>query len=273
MSSRQTRVNTPSDTEPKFTIVSFGQGDLVNGLLFPSLQYATQAGSPPIHVVGVNVRQQRLARALGLGYLLVERLNGQHWADVIKTVKETVEAYDQIGLAKLAKIMKSKGAQWGTASLTVNAYYLKNGALDENADDIKHDLQHPDEPMTMYGQFFYALGMRFEAGIDLPFTLYLLENGLPAEPQKLFLKYAEISGFPYMEQYQKLVDVLPAMVDRIAPKLTAETLDQLREHFDWAGHVVVVERFPGLLVVKKGRFDPPPWGNQIKVVDDLFHLQ
>lgn len=259
-------MSTPTHGSEK-VLLHFGPGNVAGAILFPRLQRANRAGLPPIKTTGVRIRKSNKNSGITGRYCLIEQHNGEMVVTLIESVVDCIDTY--IDPQPLAVLMSDPTVTWATASLTAAAYHIVNGKLDLSAESVRHDIENPDQPVTIYGNWFYGLRRRFEQGVEEPFTLWLIENGMVDAPDELFKQYALAAGFPHMEKLDRLVDVMPAMVDRVAPNVTPALHAELSQRLSWPGPFVITEGFDGLLILKKGRFAAPPWGEHIDLVDDL----
>jgi fructuronate reductase len=110
-----------------------------------------------------------------------------------------------------------------TISVSEKGYHRRasDGALDEDEPAIRHDLAHPDRPLTVPGIIVAALRARRDAGVP-PFTVLCCDN-LPengASTRRIVLSFAEMLS-PEVARYIADAVAFPnSMVDRIVPATT-----------------------------------------------------
>jgi mannitol 2-dehydrogenase len=126
-------------------------------------------------------------------YTLVERSPESDRARVIGTITKYLFAPDD----RQAVINAMVDPKCRIVSLTITEagyYYIEGtGELVANHPTIQHDVQHPDEPIGVFGFLTAALSQRLQAGFE-PFTVLscdnLQENGKIA--QKMLIAFAQL---------------------------------------------------------------------------------
>ena len=97
------------------------------------------------------------------------------------------------------------------------------GQLDPNHPEIRHDLAHPDTPVSAPGLIVRALELRHAAGIS-PFTVLSCDN-LPANGEttaRIITSYAALQGGALANHIASNVAFPSTMVDRIVPATTED---------------------------------------------------
>lgn len=117
--------------------------------------------------------------------------------------------------------------------LTEGGYFLSNGSFDPAIPDIKHDIENPDEPKTIFGVLVKALKERKNNGIE-PFTVMSCDN-LPHNGdvvKSVVVGLAALMDTSLAEWIEDSVAFPNSMVDRITPATSENELTYLRENFD-----------------------------------------
>jgi fructuronate reductase len=110
-----------------------------------------------------------------------------------------------------------------TISVSEKGYHRRasDGALDEDDLAIRHDLTHPERPLTVPGIVVASLRARRNAGLP-PFTVLccdnLPENGVST--RRVVLRFAEMLSPDLARYIADAVSFPNSMVDRIVPATT-----------------------------------------------------
>lgn len=110
-----------------------------------------------------------------------------------------------------------------TISVSEKGYHRRasDGALDEDDLAIRHDLAHPERPLTVPGIVVASLKARRNAGLP-PFTVLccdnLAENGVST--RRVVLRFAEMLSPDLARYIADAVSFPNSMVDRIVPATT-----------------------------------------------------
>lgn len=128
-------------------------------------------------------------------------------------------------------------------TITEGGYCIddSNGQFMAHLPQIRHDLDHPDQPTTVFGFLCAALARRHAAGTPA-FTLMSCDN-LPhngAVTRKALLAFAALRDAELHDWIERNVTFPNAMVDRITPMTSAAHRLQLADdkHIDDAWPVV-----------------------------------
>lgn len=165
-------------------------------------------------------------------YTVIERSAEKDQARIIGSIKEVMHAPSN----PRAVIKRMMDPSIKIVSLTVTEkgyYYDSRGNLDFKNDAIIHDLTHPASPRTMYGYIVGALARRRQSGMN-PFTVMSCDN-LPGNghlTQKLVLQFANKIDADLAAWIKENATFPNAMVDRITPTTTSETIDLVAEKYD-----------------------------------------
>lgn len=164
--------------------------------------------------------------------LIVQHPNGNVESEVIGALKDFILAVDTPSLV----IEKMAHPDTKIVSLTITEggynFNPSTGLFDFENADIQHELQHPNEPRTVYGFITAALNKRRTNGLP-PFTVLscdnILHNGDMA--RKMLLAFAKKQDIELAEWIEEKVCFPNTMVDRITPVTTNSDIDYLQEEF------------------------------------------
>lgn len=117
-----------------------------------------------------------------------------------------------------------------TLTITEGGYYYIEGSgeFDANHPTIQHDLQHPDQPIGVYGFLTAALSQRRQQGIP-PFTVLSCDNlqGNGNIVCKMLTTFAEMQNPELGRWIDGEVTFPNCMVDRITPATTAADIEMV----------------------------------------------
>jgi mannitol 2-dehydrogenase len=179
-----------------------------------------------------DVRIRDVLRDQDYLYTVVERELGQDEARIIGSIVNFLYAPEnrETVLEKLA----SPATKIVSLTITEGGYYLNQatGEFDDQHPDIKHDLEHPEEPNCSFGYLIEALNRRQQRG-QPPFTIMSCDNvqsnGHVA--QKMLLAFAELRD-PAIRNWLERNGAFPnSMVDRITPATTDAHREFVREKY------------------------------------------
>lgn len=134
-------------------------------------------------------------------------------------------------IARLA----NKDTRIVSLTITEGGYNFNSTTGDFNFDnpDIKHELQYPQEPKTVYGFLTAALKIRYEAGLPA-FTILICDNiehnGDMA--RKMLLTFAKAQDADLAKWIAKKVCFPNSMVDRITPVTTKADIEFLEQTYN-----------------------------------------
>ncbi|MBV8486167.1 MAG: mannitol dehydrogenase family protein [Verrucomicrobia bacterium] len=165
-------------------------------------------------------------------YTVVERELGHDQARIIGSIVNFLYAPEnrETVLQKLA----SPETKIVSMTITEGGYYLNQatGEFDDQHPDIKHDLEHPEEPNCSFGYLIEALNRRRQRG-QPPFTIMSCDNvqSNGHVSQKMLMAFAELRD-PTIRNWLERNGAFPnSMVDRITPATTDAHREFVREKF------------------------------------------
>ncbi|HEY9699446.1 MAG TPA: mannitol dehydrogenase family protein [Trichocoleus sp.] len=165
-------------------------------------------------------------------YTLVERSPAGDHARVIGSITQYRFAPED----RQAVIDALAAPQCRIVTLTITEggyYYIEgSGEFDANHPTIQYDLQHPDQPIGVYGFLTAALSQRRKQGIA-PFTVLSCDNlqGNGNIVRKMLTTFATMQNPALGRWIEEQVTFPNCMVDRITPATTPPDIDMVREQF------------------------------------------
>lgn len=131
---------------------------------------------------------------------------------------------------------------------------LATGRFKTDLPAVQHDVQHPDQPQTVFGYLTTALERRFQNG-EAPFTVLSCDN-FPHNgdaAKTAFVSFAALSNPALAAQIAESVTFPNSMVDRITPSVSPAQKRRLNELAGWADEVPVFSE-PFIQWVVEDRF-------------------
>ena len=119
-------------------------------------------------------------------------------------------------------------------TITEGGYNLRSdGSLDLDHNDIQHDMNNTEDPITIYGYLKAALKIRMERS-ETPFTIMSCDNIQHNGDviRKMMLSFLSDEDREFTDWVKQNVTFPNSMVDRITPVTTAAELDFLKGNFD-----------------------------------------
>jgi mannitol 2-dehydrogenase len=174
-------------------------------------------------------------------YSLLQMESGEERLRVVGSLVEHLYAPDQTE-AILARMV---AAECAIISLTVTegGYLMDDatGRLRAESVEIRHDLEHPDTPVTWLGYVAETAERRRALGHG-PFTLLSCDNlqGNGAIARRALLAFAELRGGGLPQWIERNVAFPCSMVDRITPRTTGGNRALIRERFGLVDQTPVV---------------------------------
>jgi mannitol 2-dehydrogenase len=154
-------------------------------------------------------------------YTLVERSPAGDRARIIGAIAQYLFAPDNPRAAIAA--MAAEECRIVTLTITEAGYYYIEGSgeFDVNHPTIQHDLQHPDQPIGVFGFLTAALDQRRKQGLA-PFTVLSCDNlqGNGNIARKMLTAFAEMRDPKLGRWIAEQVAFPNCMVDRITPATT-----------------------------------------------------
>ena len=218
---------------------------------------------PSWGIIGASLRRPDTRAALApqdFLYTLVERGSGDPTVRIIGSLLDVLDASTQRRALLLAMI----DPQIRIVSLTVTekgyCHDPASGQLDPDHPDIRHDLAHPEEPVSAPGLIVRALDLRRAAAVK-PFTVLSCDN-LPANGEataRIVTQFAALRNGGLADYIAGAVAFPSTMVDRIVPATTDDDRRRVLEAtgvFDaWP---VVTEPFSQWVIEDRFATDRPP---------------
>lgn len=185
--------------------------------------------------VGLLEFDQRMRDALNSQdclYTLVERSPESDSARVIGSITQYLFAPEN--RQAVIDALAHPNCRIVTLTITEGGYYYVEGSgeFDVNHPTIQHDLQHPDQPIGVYGFLTAALDRRRKQGLT-PFTVLSCDNlqGNGNIVRKMLTTFAELRD-PELGRWMADQVAFPnCMVDRITPATTPSDLEMVRAQF------------------------------------------
>jgi mannitol 2-dehydrogenase len=235
------------------------------------------SGAEAYGICGVGLlpqdsRMEEVLRAQDYLYTLITRSAAGDQARVIGSLVNFLHAPSD----PEAVIERLASPETKIVSLTVTeSGYCENkvtGELDDSNPTIIHDLQHPHQPVGLYGYLAAAIMRRQLRGIP-PFTVMscdnLLNNGQVC--RRMLLAFLERRDPALAEWVSGSVAFPNSMVDRITPATTDEHRTLLRESFGIEdGWPVTTEPFKQWVIEDHFPQGRPAWETVgAQLVDDV----
>ena len=159
-------------------------------------------------------------------------------------------------------------------TITEGGYFLSDGKFDANAPEIKHDIEHPTNPHTIFGMMIQAIIKRREASV-IPFTIMscdnIPENGHVAKEVVVGLA-GQMHG-PEMAQWiADNVSFPNSMVDRITPGPTAATKAFVKDSYGFEDQApIFCEPFRQWVLEDNFKSGRPAWETleNVTIVKDV----
>ena len=180
--------------------------------------------------------------------------NGKTESIRIESIVQLLFAPDESG-AVLDKL-SSPDVKIVTLTITEAGYNidLATGRFNPNSPHIQHDVQHPDQPRTVFGFITAALERRFQNGVA-PFTVLSCDN-FPHNgdaAKTAFVSFAALRNPALAARIAESVSFPNSMVDRITPSVSTTQKQRLNELAGWADEVPVFSE-PFIQWVVEDRF-------------------
>ena len=192
--------------------------------------------------------------------LIIQHPNGTIQNEVIGSIKNYLLAVDTPDL--VIDQMAHRDTKIVSLTITEGGYNFNpsTGAFNFENPDIQYELNHPDEPKTIFG--FLTAALRQRRANKMPaFSILscdnIQHNGDMA--RQMVLAFAQKQGAELADWISKNVSFPNTMVDRITPATTSEAIDYLQNTHqlkdEWP---VVCEPFIQWVVEDKFSYGRPP---------------
>lgn len=214
--------------------------------------------------VGINIRPPGLAETLGRQGGLYTRLireGDRIEARVVGSICAVVDSVQDS--APALAVLARADIHAVTMTVTEKGYCHRpaTGALDLGHPDIEHDLAHPHDPRSLPGLIVRALELRMVSH-GRPLTLLSCDN-IPANGTILSTvvrALAERRSAALLKWIDANAAFPSAMVDRIAPAVTAADRDKVERDFGYRDEAVAVcEPFRQWVIESRFAGPVPQW--------------
>ncbi|MUG99926.1 mannitol dehydrogenase family protein [Scytonema sp. UIC 10036] len=205
-------------------------------------------------------------------YTLVERSPSGDRARVIGAITQYLFAPDNRQAA--IEALADPKCRIVTLTITEGGYYYIEGSgeFDANHPTIQYDLQHPDEPIGVYGFLTAALARRRQQGVA-PFTVLSCDNlqGNGNIARKMLTAFVQMRDRELGSWVAEQVAFPNCMVDRITPATTPADVKMVAEQFNINdAFPVVAEPFLQWVVEDKFCAGRPDWeAVGVQMTDDV----
>ncbi|MEL7329897.1 MAG: mannitol dehydrogenase family protein [Cyanobacteria bacterium J06559_1] len=240
-------------------------------------QLQAQSPESPWGICGVGLLKYDEKMKLALQsqdclYTLIERSSTEDTARVIGSITDYLLAPDnpQAVIDKLT----DEACRIVTLTITEGGYYVIEGTGEFDAEhaNIQHDLQQPEQPVSVYGFLTAALKQRRQRGLP-PFTVLSCDNvqGNGHLTRKMLTAFARLQDLGLGEWIAENVTFPNSMVDRITPATTPADIQLVSDQFSiddaWP---VVAEPFIQWVVEDKFCAGRPDWESVgVQMTDDV----
>ncbi|HEY9674432.1 MAG TPA: mannitol dehydrogenase family protein [Waterburya sp.] len=165
-------------------------------------------------------------------YTLVERSPESDSARIIGAITQYLFAPEN--RQAVIDAMAAPECRIVTLTITEGGYYYIEGSgeFDVNHPTIQYDLQHPDEPIGVYGFLTAALDRRRQQGLA-PFTVLSCDNlqGNGNIARKMLTAFAQLRDPELGRWVAEEVACPNCMVDRITPATTEPDIKMVADQF------------------------------------------
>lgn len=177
-------------------------------------------------------------------YTLVERSPQSDQARIIGAITQYLFAPDN--RQAVIEAMAAPECRIVTLTITEGGYYYVEGSgeFDANHPTIQHDLQHPEQPIGVFGFLTAALAQRRKQGLA-PFTVLSCDNlqGNGNIARKMLTAFAQMRDPELARWIAERVAFPNCMVDRITPATTEPDITRVAELGIEDAFPVVAESF------------------------------
>jgi len=216
--------------------------------------------NPNWGVVATSIRSDGMVKALAKqdgAYMLVVCENGDIRPEVLAPIVETMFGPDDSKAYALR--MADPAIKLITITVSNNGYCLKDGHLNIGHKEVANDMEHPDQPQSLYG--YVAAGLKLRKQANAPVVIMSLDNieRNSATFKTALLSFLAKTDLELATWVQANVDFPVTLVDRITPeKLSPSFLSQVREETGFDSTVIVKSEAYRELVVERSRLDSVP---------------
>lgn len=178
-------------------------------------------------IVGVSLRSKSVPGTLipqDLLYSVLEREGQDAQARLVSVLRAALHAPTQLDEVLHALADPETHVVTSTVSEKGYSVHSATGELDVDDEQIRHDLAHPEAPVSTIGLLFAGLRQRARgAALTVLCCDNMANNGETL--RKLVLQFAGLVDADVARHIERTVAFPSSMVDRIVPAATAESLD------------------------------------------------
>ncbi|MEO0827157.1 MAG: mannitol dehydrogenase family protein [Cyanobacteria bacterium J06642_9] len=205
-------------------------------------------------------------------YTLIERSPQKDTARIIGAITRYLFAPDNP--QAVIDTLASAQCRIVTLTITEGGYFVIEGTgeFDAHHPTIQHDLQHPNQPIGVYGFLTAALNQRRQNGLP-PFTVLSCDNiqGNGNVAGKMLTTFANLQNPDLGQWITEHVTFPNSMVDRITPATTPADIQMVSDQFGiedaWP---VVAEPFIQWVVEDRFCAGRPAWESVgVQMTDDV----
>jgi len=228
-------------------------------------------------IVGVSLRSRSVASALipqDLLYCVLERDGQDVQARLVSVLRGALHAPTQ--LSEVLDNLADPQTQVITSTVSEKGYSFHSATGELNVDDegIRHDLVHPEAPVTTIGLLFAGLRRRDRGS---PLTILCCDNMASngATLRKLVLQFASLVDADLARHIEHAIAFPSSMVDRIVPAATADSLEWAAQRLGVRDEAAIVcESFSQWVIEDRFAGGRPAWelGGAL-LVDDVGPYQ
>ena len=134
----------------------------------------------------------------------------------------------------LQQTMEQPSIKIVSMTVTEGGYFLNNGSFDSEHPEIRHDIENPDNPTTVFGMIVKALDLRRKAGVA-PFAVMSCDN-IPHNGcvvRSVVVGMANFIDRDLGRWIDETVAFPNSMVDRITPGTTADQGEYIKAEYGY----------------------------------------
>lgn len=134
----------------------------------------------------------------------------------------------------LQNTMEQPSIKIVSMTVTEGGYFLNNGAFDSEHPEIRHDIENPENPTTVFGMIVKALARRRKAGVA-PFAVMSCDN-IPHNGcvvRSVVVGMANFIDRDLGKWIDETVAFPNSMVDRITPGTTADQSEYIKAEYGY----------------------------------------
>jgi len=227
--------------------------------------------------VGVSLRSKAVSDVLvpqNLLYCVLEREGEDAHARLVGVLRAALHAPTQLGEVLGALADPETHVVTSTVSEKGYSVHSATGELDTDDEQIRHDLDHPEVPVSTIGLLVAGLRRRPRgAALTVLCCDNMASNGETL--RKLVLQFAGLVDADATRHIERTIAFPNSMVDRIVPAATAESLDWAAKRVGLRDEAAIVcEPFRQWVIEDRFAGPRPAWerGGAL-LVDDVRPYQ